>query len=768
MHSRALKIGLIIVLFTMVVTIAWSFLSRRRQVLVIPEGEMLPPQISRRTTQFEYSERKRDRTVFHVQAEVSTELEGGIHTLSDVRLTRYDIEGSPAETVVAEKAVYEMEKRQLQFSDKVQIELADKTRIFTEHTRADLDREVIYIEENFRFELGEAEGKGRSLFYRIPHQEVNVTGSFELTLPNSPGSLKARAEGARYRVLEHRVYLKGKARVEGPQGQLTGNRMSIFLTEEKRIQKVVTTGHAHFHLPTQQTFSGDRIDLFFEPKAKRMEYFEVLGRPTASYEEKVPQGVHYLEAARIRGKVSTDAARLQQFTARKKVFFRSSALQVDEAHSDFLEGYFFKGRQELERLELRGKVRLIRSMDGSPEPRVERLRSKFLRIQFSTEQQLDRATASGNVHAELNSQGESRHLFAKESVRIHYRNGVLESIRGRKDCVLESRSREGTKRLAASLIRARYRSGMLERVVAEGGTALELSDKNEHRHTTSEKLDVRYQSGKLRQAVQSGQFHFWVEGNSGKTDLRADRGVYRAKSDTVTVTGKKTPVLRHSEAETFAQRFILDRETGRISAFENVRSILWEEGTVVTSASMEIEPETGWVEYTGNPRIVRSGSTITGRRVRVHSEAEQLIVEGDVESLLNHGPPNEQENYWISADRLVYESRQRLARFQGSVRTKTEDLVVTAPLVDLFFASGLAAEVREIVFREAVGITQQARKAEGQRAVYYPSEEKMVITGNPAQVIEPKRGQSSGRQLTFYVDDNRILVEGQGGSSEKP
>ena len=768
MHAKAVKVGLIIVLLAVIVITAWNFVHRRRQIVAIPEGKLLPAQINRRTTQFEYSEKKRGRTVFHVRAEISTELAGGVHTLSNVQLTRYDLEGKPADTVSGEKAVYEVEKHQLQFSDNVEIELADKTRIFSERTRADLRQEVIHIDDNFRFELGEGKGKGESLTYRIPRKELDVMGRFELTLPALPSSVRVQARRARYRVSEQQIDLAGEARILGPEGWLTGDRMEIFLTGKKQIQKVVTVGQARLQLPMDQAFSGDRINVFFDPDLKRIDHFEVLGRPRASYEQRVAAGVHYLEAEKIRGILAASATRLRQLVAQRRVFFRSSALQVEEARADEFRGSFLEESQELKDIELKGKVSLVRSIHDPLERRTERLRSQFLRMQFLAGEKLDRATASGNVHAELNSPGEYRHLFARKSVEMGYRNGILKKLVGRKDCLLESRNLEGEKVLRAPLIHARFQAGKLEQATAEGGTVLELREQGTTRYATSERLDVFYKENKPFEAVQSGRFHFWVEGNSSSADLKAERAVYRFDRGKMTVTGKQAPVLQHSETETFADRFSLDRRTGKISAFENVRSVLWQEGTVVTATRMEVEPDTGRVDYFGNPRILRNGTAITGRRMRVHGQAEQIIVEEDVESVLTDGTQEDEKNYWIAADRLVYEHQQQVARYQGRVRTKTEDLVVEAPLVDVFFGAGSAAVLREVVFQGRVAIQQRDRTAQGQRAVYYPSEEKVVITGNPARVVEPERGQSSGQKLTFYVHNNRMLVEGPAVLNKKP
>jgi hypothetical protein len=63
-----------------------------------------------------------------------------------------------------------------------------------------------------------------------------------------------------------------------------------------------------------------------------------------------------------------------------------------------------------------------------------------------------------------------------------------------------------------------------------------------------------------------------------------------------------------------------------------------------------------------------------------------------------------------------------------------------------------------------VQIFQEDRTAEGDRAVHYPLQNKVVLTGDPAQVVELDSGRVAGRQLTFYLGDEKILVEGYSAS----
>ena len=93
------------------------------------------------------------------------------------------------------------------------------------------------------------------------------------------------------------------------------------------------------------------------------------------------------------------------------------------------------------------------------------------------------------------------------------------------------------------------------------------------------------------------------------------------------------------------------------------------------------------------------------------------------------------------------------------MRVSTENLIVDAPFVDFVFAAGDQSQLQEIVAWGGVSIIQGERNAQGDQAVYDPIEEKVVLTGDPAQVIESNQDTVTGRQLTFFIGDERLLIE---------
>ena len=213
--------------------------------------------------------------------------------------------------------------------------------------------------------------------------------------------------------------------------------------------------------------------------------------------------------------------------------------------------------------------------------------------------------------------------------------------------------------------------------------------------------------------------------------------------------------------ETVAERLEVDSQTGEVSAAGKVRSFLREEDDpiVITAGRMQADPETGWINYSSNPRIVQQSNSITGNTIRYNHKEQQLVVEESVESFLIQESPTEEKVYKVEADRLLYNRADLRARYEGNVRVSTEDLIVDAPFVDFVFAAGDQSQLQEIVAWGGVEIIQGERNAQGDQAVHYPIQDKVVLTGDPARVVESNQDTVTGRQLTFFIGDERLLIE---------
>ena len=714
--------------------------------------------------------------MFTVYAETSTQTVSQVHTLQNVTFTYYDEGEEPSDVISAQEAVYRIPEKQIEFSGNATIQLADGTEVFSDQVRADLVQESVVIQRSFRFTKGNIEGNGESLVYRFPHRELQVEKGVRLLTDSESGPIVGTASQAVYLLSEGKITLMGEARISGGGTDLKADQMIVFLTPESRIQKILSSGRAHLEAAASKSLSGHQINVFFDSAAGRFDLVEVLSQQPrtaerAVYSEQVPGRSYFLEANQIfvfPNRAGTlQGLFLEKFTAQGEVRFHSPTLGIEESSSNQMEGQLSENGEHLRQLDFRGQVSITRRPDSQASTE-EKLGSEALSLRFGPTQEIEQARATGNVDLRLDSAQGYRHLSARESVDVSYLEGTPQRIVSRGDSRMERVSPDQKSVLNAPLIDIRYLRGLLDNLMAQGGVTLESNDKGKARYTSSQRLEVSYQDQKMERAIQSGHFHFW-EGTPATIDVQSDQAVYDPESQRVTMTGQ-SPILKlmgknsgagASPMETVAERLEVDRQTGEVSAAWQVRSFLREEDSpiVITAGRMQADPETGWINYFSNPRIVQQSNSITGNTIRYNYREQQLVVEETVESFLIQESPTEEKVYKVKADRLLYKRADLRARYEGNVRVSTEDLIIDAPFVDFFFATADQNQLQEIVAWGGVEIIQGDRSAQGDQGVHFPIEDKIVLTGDPARVVDSNKDMVTGRQLTFFIGDERLLIE---------
>ena len=73
-------------------------------------------------------------------------------------------------------------------------------------------------------------------------------------------------------------------------------------------------------------------------------------------------------------------------------------------------------------------------------------------------------------------------------------------------------------------------------------------------------------------------------------------------------------------------------------------------------------------------------------------------------------------------------------------------------------------EMDHAVAEGQVVVVQPGRRASGEHGEYYASPGKIVLTGGPPSIYDVDKGFTTGRCLTLFTHDDRLLVEGGKGS----
>jgi lipopolysaccharide export system protein LptA len=126
----------------------------------------------------------------------------------------------------------------------------------------------------------------------------------------------------------------------------------------------------------------------------------------------------------------------------------------------------------------------------------------------------------------------------------------------------------------------------------------------------------------------------------------------------------------------------------------------------------------------------------------------------------------------ITSASLTYSDIEREADFAGGVVAQGVDGTLTADVVHAYLTpvligqdasagkSGPGGQVDKVVAEQNVVLQQPARRATGDRLVYSAPIDEYVMVGGPPSVWDAVHGTVTGASLTFYNDDDRVLVDG--------
>jgi lipopolysaccharide export system protein LptA len=119
----------------------------------------------------------------------------------------------------------------------------------------------------------------------------------------------------------------------------------------------------------------------------------------------------------------------------------------------------------------------------------------------------------------------------------------------------------------------------------------------------------------------------------------------------------------------------------------------------------------------------------------------------------------------VKAPHMAYTDQDRVAHYSGGVFLTRAGLQVKAVDLRSWLAEEGADNRLEKAFADGdVQVVQtgpiRTRIGTSQHAEYYTDENKIVLRGGDPQLSDSLRGNSRGAELTYYSDDDRLVVNG--------
>jgi lipopolysaccharide export system protein LptA len=122
----------------------------------------------------------------------------------------------------------------------------------------------------------------------------------------------------------------------------------------------------------------------------------------------------------------------------------------------------------------------------------------------------------------------------------------------------------------------------------------------------------------------------------------------------------------------------------------------------------------------------------------------------------------------VKAPHMVYTDQDRLAHYSGGVLLNRAGLQMKATDLRSWLAEEGADNRLQKAFADgAVQIVQsgpiRTRTGTSEHAEYYTDDDKIVLRGGEPTMNDSLRGNTRGAELTYYSNDDRLLVVGSDG-----
>jgi len=114
----------------------------------------------------------------------------------------------------------------------------------------------------------------------------------------------------------------------------------------------------------------------------------------------------------------------------------------------------------------------------------------------------------------------------------------------------------------------------------------------------------------------------------------------------------------------------------------------------------------------------------------------------------------------ITSDTVEGDQKQNTVTFKGNVVAKQEDMTLYANTLVVVYDPDMK-KLKEIVATGNVKVVQLDRRATGQKMTFDQDKNKVVLDGDA--VIREGTNVIRGERITFYVEEERSVVEGGKG-----
>ena len=322
--------------------------------------------------------------------------------------------------------------------------------------------------------------------------------------------------------------------------------------------------------------------------------------------------------------------------------------------------------------------------------------------------------------------------------------------------------------------------------------------------TWSKDLNASFhpQTGELAQLEQWDQFRYEEGSRKAKSDhatLNAPdekitlRGVARVSdptgatdADTIWINQKNSDF--DAEGHVVSSRLPDPQKPAAPGATSGKSGSLLggEELTQARAKVMHTRDDNQQIQYEGDAMLWQGANRITAQRIDIDRRTDVLVATTGVVSQFverktpvapaaqgsavaaKPAPPAPAETIFtvVKSQTMHYNDRTRIAHYRGEVFLTRPGLQVQSQELQAFLTQTTEGESSlEKAYADGQVKIQQTtpertRTGFGEHSEYYVQDERILLQGGEPQLIDSVRGTTRGKQLTYFANNDRLVVDG--------
>jgi len=322
-----------------------------------------------------------------------------------------------------------------------------------------------------------------------------------------------------------------------------------------------------------------------------------------------------------------------------------------------------------------------------------------------------------------------------------------------------------------------------QQLVATGGvqTERELTGRPLQTATASRGDAQLDETGGWSQITLHGKVHL----KEGEKNAEAEEAVFVKASQTSVLTGQA--FVRDEGSETRATKITFHQATGDIEAEGKVRSTDFSAKTStvqlspapsnISSDRLQGNSKSGRALYTGHARLWQGPSVMEADSIELLRDTRVLNARGNVRGVFPQEGQRDAKTKQpsichFSSGTLTFWDLENRAHLEKDVMVQSADQRMRAPVLDLYFnreANGKQGSEGTLQLTRAVGtggvmVEQGERRGTAEHGVYVAEDQKFVLSGGTPTLYDATEGTTTGRELTFNIADDTIIVDSGNGT----